>query len=66
LDTSPIPNIVRVIKSRGMKWTQNVVVIGKVIILCTIFIGKSEGKGDRGMDGKILLKTNLTDMLYNE
>ena len=52
------PNIVRVIKSRRMRWAGHVARMGKKRGVYRILVGKTEGKrhlGDPGVDGKIIL-----------
>ena len=49
-------NIVRVIKSRRMRWAGHVARMGESRGLYRILVGKTEGKrplGDPGVDGKI-------------
>jgi hypothetical protein len=53
------PNIIRVIKSRTMRWAGCVDPIGDIRNACDILVGKPEGKGyseDLGVDGKIILE----------
>jgi hypothetical protein len=38
------PNIIRMIKSRRMKWTENVACMGENRNACKILVGKPEGK----------------------
>jgi hypothetical protein len=52
-------NIIRVIKSRRMRWTRHVARIGEMRNVCEILVGKPEGKrplGRPGMGGRIILK----------
>jgi len=42
------PNIVRVIKSRIMKWVEHVALIGQRRGVYRVLVGKSEGKGPLG------------------
>ena len=48
------PNIVRLIKSRRMRWAGHVALMGEERGAYRILVGKSEGKrplGDLGVDG---------------
>jgi len=48
------PNIVRVIKSRRMRWVGHVAHMVEERGVCRVFVGKPEGKshwGDLGVDG---------------
>jgi hypothetical protein len=52
------PNILRVIKSRRMRWAGPVVRIGEERGVYRVLLGKPEGKdrwGDPGVDGRIIL-----------
>jgi hypothetical protein len=52
------PNIVRVIKSRRMRWAGHITRMGEGRCVYRVLIGKTEGKshwGDPGIDGKIIL-----------
>jgi len=52
------PNIVRVIKSRRMRWAGHVTRMGEERGVYRVLVGKSEGKnhwGDLGVDGWIIL-----------
>ena len=42
------PNIVRVIKSRGMKWVGHVARMGEGRVVYRVFVGKPEGKRPQG------------------
>ena len=42
------PNIVRVIKSRTMRWTGHVARMGEVRGVCRVLVGKAEGKSPLG------------------
>jgi len=42
------PNIIRVIKSRRMRWTGHVARMGQMRNTCNIFVGKPEGKRPLG------------------
>ena len=51
-------NIVRVIKSRRMRWAGHVARMGEERVLYGVLVGKPEGKnhwGDLGVDGWIIL-----------
>ena len=52
------PNIVRVIKSRRMRWAGHVARMGEERGVYTVLVGKPEGRnqwGDLGVDGWIIL-----------
>ena len=52
------PNIVRVIKSRRMRWAGHVVHMGEERVVYRALVGKPEGRnhrGDLGVDGWIIL-----------
>jgi len=52
------PNIVRVIKSRRMRWAEHVARMGEERDVCGVLVGKPEGRnhwGDLGVDGWIIL-----------
>ena len=52
------PNIVRVIKSRRMRWAGHVACMGEERGLYRVLVGKPEGRnqwGDLGVDGWIIL-----------
>jgi hypothetical protein len=53
------PNIVRVIKSRRMRWAGHVERVGKGRGVYRVLVGKPEGRrrwGDPGVGGKIILR----------
>jgi hypothetical protein len=53
------PNIVRMIKSRRMRWAGHVVSMGEKRGLCRVLVGKTERKrplGRPGVDGRIILR----------
>jgi len=53
------PNIVRVIKSRRMRWAGHVARMGEERGVCRVLVGKPEGRNhwrDLGVDGRIILK----------
>jgi hypothetical protein len=53
------PNIIRMIKSRNMRWAGHVTHIGEMRNKYTILAGRLKGKGlseDLGIDGRIMLK----------
>jgi hypothetical protein len=53
------PNIVRVIKSRRMRWVGHVARMGERRCIYRILVGKPEGKshlGDPGLDGRMILR----------
>jgi len=47
-DLHSSPNIVRVIKSRRMRWEGHVACVGQRRDICSILVGKSEGKRPLG------------------
>jgi len=49
------PNIIRVIKSRRMRWTRNVARTGERPVAYTILVGNPEGKRP-GVDGRKILR----------
>jgi len=52
------PNIVRVIKSRRMRWAGHVACMGEEEGVYRVLVGKPEGRnhwGDQGVDGWIIL-----------
>ena len=55
-DLYSVPNIVRVIISMRIRWTEHVARMGKKINSCTILVGKREGKRTVGVGWKIILK----------
>jgi hypothetical protein len=50
------PNIVRVIKSRRMRWAGNVARMGERRGVYRVLVGKLEGKRPPGVDGRIILR----------
>jgi hypothetical protein len=53
------PTVVRVIKSRRMRWVGHVACMGKGRNVYRVSVEKTEGKnylGDPGVDGKIILR----------
>jgi len=53
------PNIVRVIKSRRMRWAGHVARMGEERVVYRVLVGKPEGRnhwGDLGVDGWIILQ----------
>jgi len=52
------PNIVRVIKSRRVRWAGHVARLGERRDVCKVLVGKREGKRplDPGVDGSIILR----------
>ena len=52
------PNILRVIKSRRMRWAGHVARMGEERVVYRVLVGKPEGRnhlGDLGVDGRIIL-----------
>ena len=57
-DLYSLPNIVRVTKSRRMRWAGNVARMGEARGLYRVMVGKPEERdqwGDLGVDGRIIL-----------
>jgi len=57
-DLYSLPNIVRVVKSRRMRWVGHVVRMGEGRGVHRVLVGKPEGKrplGDLDIDGRIIL-----------
>ena len=53
------PNVIRVIKSRRMKWAGHVTHMGESVGVYRVLMGKPEGKSsllDPGIDGRIILR----------
>jgi hypothetical protein len=58
-DLYSLPNIVRVVKSRRMKWAGHVARMGDERGVHRVLVGKPEGKrpwGDPDVDGRIILR----------
>ena len=58
-DLYSIPNIVRVVKSRRMRWAGHVARMGEDRGVQRVLVGKPEGKrprGDQDIDGRIILR----------
>ena len=58
-DLYSLPNIVRVVKSRRMRWAGHVARMGKGRGMHRVLVGKPEGKrplGDPDVDGRIILR----------
>jgi len=58
-DLYPSPNIVRVIKSRRMRWAGHVAHMGEERGVYRVLVGKPGGRnhwGDLGVDGRIILE----------
>jgi hypothetical protein len=56
------PNIIRVIKSRRMRWARHVARIGEMRNAYKVLVSKSEGKNHSknvGLDGRIILERIL-------
>jgi hypothetical protein len=54
-----LPNIVRVIKSRRLRWAGHVARMGEGRVVYRFLVGKPEGRdrwGDRSLDGRIMLR----------
>jgi hypothetical protein len=50
-----LPNIIRVTKSRGMRWAWHVARTGKRRVVYRVLVGKPEER-DPGVDGRIILR----------
>jgi hypothetical protein len=64
--TYSLPNIVRVVKSRRMRWEGNVARMGEERGVLRVLLGKPEGKrhsGDPDVDGRIILRWILTKLV---
>ena len=60
-----ICTVLRVIKSRIMKWLGHVVCMGEITGVYRDLVGKPEGKkhlGDLGVNGRIILKKYLQEV----
>ena len=58
-DLHSLPNIVRVVKSRRMRWAGHVARMGEDRGVHRVLVGKPEGKshwGDQDVDGRIILR----------
>ena len=58
-DLYSLPNIVRVVKSRQMRWAGHVALMGEDKGVHRVLVGKPEGKrpfGDQDADGRIILR----------
>ena len=58
-DLYPLPNIVRVVKSRRMRWAGHVACMGEGRGVHRVLVGKPEGKrplGGPDADGRIILR----------
>ena len=58
-DLYSLPNIVRVVKSRRMRWAGHVARMGEDRVVHRVLVGKPEGKrhlGDQDVDGRIILR----------
>jgi len=56
------PNIVRVIKSRRLRWAGRIARMGQRKGVYRVLVGKPEGKrplGNPGVDGRIILRWNF-------
>jgi hypothetical protein len=61
-DLYSLPNIVRVVKSRRMRWAGHVARLGEERGVHRVLVGKPEGKrplGDPDVDGRIILRWML-------
>jgi hypothetical protein len=59
VDLYSLPNIVRVVKSKRMRWAGHVVLMGEGRGVHRVLVGRPEGRdqwGDRGVDGRIILR----------
>ena len=58
-DLYSLPNIVRVVKSRRMRWAGHVAHMGEDRAVHRVLVGKPEGKrplGRQDVDGRIILR----------
>jgi hypothetical protein len=58
-DLYPSPHIIRVIKSRGMRWAGHVARMGEGRCVYRVLVGKPEERDhleDPGLDGRIILR----------
>ena len=58
-DLYPLPNIMRVVKSRRRRWTGHVARMGEGRGVHRVLVGKPEGKrplGNSDVDGRIILR----------
>jgi hypothetical protein len=58
-DLYSLPSIVRVVKSRRMRWVGHVALMGERRGVRRVLVGKPEGKNQRGdpdVDGRIILR----------
>ena len=55
-DLHSSPNTVWVTKSRRMRWAERVASMGDRSGAYRVWVGKPEGKGDPGIDGRIILR----------
>jgi hypothetical protein len=58
-DLYSLPNIVRVVKSRRMRWAEHVARVGEKRVVHRVLVGKPEGRGhwgDPDVDGRIILR----------
>jgi hypothetical protein len=58
-DLNSLPNIVRVVKSRRMRWARHVALIGEERVVHRMLVGKHEKKGQWGdpdVDGRVILR----------
>jgi len=58
-DLCSLPNIVRVVKSRRMRWAEHVARMGEVRGVHRVLVGKPEGEkhwGDPDVNGRIILR----------
>jgi hypothetical protein len=61
-DLYSLPNIVRVVKSRRMRWAGHVACMGEDGGVHRVLVGKPEGKrpwGDQDVDGRIILSFKM-------
>ena len=58
-DLYSLPNIVRVVKSRRMRWAGHVARMGEGRVVHRVLVGKPEGEnhwGDLDVDGRVILR----------
>jgi hypothetical protein len=59
------PNIVRVIKSRRMRWMGHVACTGEGRVVYRVLVGRPEGKRDLGVGGSITFKMDFRETGIN-
>jgi hypothetical protein len=57
-----LPNIIRMMKSRKMRWAGNVARMGKKRNTCRLLVGRPEGKGPLGRSRRRCLGNSNMDL----